>query len=259
MAQRTSPLDELRAQDEHNYKEIRKAFENETLIADDVVRAYDLYRKAVEPHLANERMRVASAIVGGICGQHLIRGALSLFRLHSAQMFRETRSAVEAAGIAHAIQHDEKKLQIFLQDEGRPEQRRKARSTFRPRIIFPDDQPLLKILNDHYEVASLRSHTNVLNFVLHLSKSDEPGRLHIHAQDIPRKRLPQDFPLLLFWLCQAHVSILCCVEIIFPGLPSTKQMSDFFHEHRYIFEKVQRFNQNHQSQLAQVAMPPITT
>jgi len=170
-------------------------------------------------------------------------------------MFRETRSAVEATAIAYSITRDEKMLSVFLEDDDKPEQRAQARRTFMPREIFVETQPLSKLLHSHYDIASARSHTNMTNFVLHLAKSDDPQFTNLHTQDVQADRIESDLPLLLFWLCQVHLSILCCIDIIFPDLPSTPEMAKLKIERGYVFEKLGRFNQLHDRRLILMDMP----
>jgi hypothetical protein len=149
-----SPIDVLNEQDSKNYASIRRVFPNDTRLADDVLAAYDYCAEALQPHLETLADRIANALLTGICRHHLIRGATALFRVHAAQMFRETRSAVETAGIAYVVRRDPAMLNTFLEDDGREEQRRAAKNAFRPGNIFPKTEEVMRSLRSQYDLAS---------------------------------------------------------------------------------------------------------
>ncbi len=236
-----SAIDVLNDQDLHNYAEVRRNFRHETCLADDVLIAYNLCAEALQPHLQTQADRIASALLVGICRNHLVLGATALFRIHAAQMFRETRSAVESAGIAYVVRRDSAMLQIFLEDDGRPIQREAAKKAFRRGKIFPQTEPVLAVLGDEYDLASYRAHTNILSFVSHLAKTRMPGLTQVSIQDIAKGHIPQFVPLHIFWLAHAHIAILLSALATFPDLPSAPEVTKFKKELEYVNSKIARF------------------
>ena len=240
-----SPLDELRQTDENNYALWRKTYENECRIIDDLVACYDTYSKALRSLAISPSQELARAIICGVCRKHLVLGAVALLRRHGAMMHRETRSAVEAAGIAHAIQGSREMLEIFLEDDTKSDHQKLKKKTakyiFKPETIFPHDIPCLKKLDEFYRTASARSHNNVTSFALSVAKGIK-GKTYIATQDIHSER---HFLVYCLWLCFAHIAILETGDIIFPNSPD---LYKFKCDRQYIAQKVVRFQQKHKAQ-----------
>jgi hypothetical protein len=182
-----------------------------------------------------------------LCLKHLVVGVTSLFRLYSASAWRETRAAVEAAGMAHAIQTNASHFKVFSEDDGSEPTRKLARTTFRSDVIFPKDIPVLKVLKDFYDVASQLSHTNSITFVQHLNNNATPGQQEFAFQDIPRDTIAGQLPKLLFWTCRAHLAILTASDVVFDGLPA--DLESFNRERTCVFERLDRFNEKHDNGL----------
>jgi hypothetical protein len=166
--------------------------------------------------------------------------------LHSTQCARETRSGVEAAGIAHAIKTNTEMFKAFDQDDGSPSARTLARKAFKPAVLFPKDIPIMVRLGMFYDTASLLSHTNAPTFVRHLAPTSTPGIAAFSFQDFPRERIEEELPTFMFWLCSAHLSILMVPDIIFPNI--APELSTFAADRKAVFERLSRFAEQFKSQ-----------
>jgi hypothetical protein len=245
-------FDSLNQIDEWNFQQVKNLLGPATALPEDVLRLYDLHGDAIKDHVTTAASRLSGALIGGLCRKHLLLGTTAVFRMYSSQMFREVRGAAEAAGIAYAIQHDQEKLRIFREDDGTSEKRRAARNAFRPKDIFPDKEPIMKTLHDHYDISSERAHTNLISFIRHLA-GNPSEKVSFNMQDFKRENVEAELPLTLFWMCQVHITILCAVDIIFPGLDA--DFTKFQQERKYVFDKVHRFNEAHKDKLPSIEMP----
>lgn len=232
--------------DAHNFDQVKEYLKYSALLPDDVANLYRMHHEAISPLLSASPARNAGALFV-LCQKHLVLGTTSLFRLYSAQMFRETRAAVEAAGIAHAIQTDAKNFEVFSQDDGSEDARKLARRTFTSRALYPDSIPQLALLSDFYDTASRLSHTSGITFIRHLSDGKTVGQMKFAYQDIQMENMNRDLPKQLFWLCQAHLAILMAADVVFAGLDV--DLSKFTQERKDVFERLQRFNAAHDQRL----------
>ena len=139
-------------------------------------------------------------------------------RLYSAQMYRESRAAVEAAGIARLIVTDMDAFRTFSSDDGTAAAAKRARDTFKTGKLFPKDVPICKVLYDHYDLASRLSHTSGLTFLRHIVINPKQGQSLFTYQDIHKEHLKRDVIQHLLWLCQAHVSILVSADETFAAV-----------------------------------------
>jgi hypothetical protein len=235
--------------DIHNFDQAKQYLKYAALLPDDVANLYTMHYQAISPHLVTSAARNAGALFV-LCQKHLVLGTTSLFRLYSAQMFRETRAAVEAAGIAHAIQTDSTAFKVFSEDDGSEAARRLARKTFAPRSLFPATVPQLALLSDFYDTASRLSHTSGLTFVRHLIESPTVGQMKFAYQDVQLENMNRDLPKQLFWLCQAHLGILLAADVVFKGLHADP--TRFSQERKDVFERLNRFNISHDNSLGRL-------
>ncbi|NDJ12303.1 MAG: hypothetical protein EBY17_14085 [Acidobacteriia bacterium] len=246
MLNRDSVIATVNAFDAHNFDQLKEHLNSSALLPDDVVNLYTIHHEAISPLLNTSRARNAAALFV-LCQKHLVLGTISLFRLYSAQMFRETRAAVEAAGIAHLIQTDAKSFEVFSQDDGSEAARKLARKTFTSRALYPSSIPQLALLSDFYDTASMLSHTSGITFVRHLSAGQTVGQMKFGYQDIQRENISRELPKQMFWLCNAHLAILMAADVVFAGLDV--DLSKFRQKRKDIFERVQRFNAAHDQSL----------
>jgi hypothetical protein len=237
----------VREYDAENYQQVVGFLDYAALLPDDLAKLYEIHRQAITPHLTTSPARVAAGLYV-LCLKHLVLGVTSLFRLYSAPAWRETRAAVEAAGIAHAIQTAPAHFKVFSEDDGSERARRLARNTFKSDVIFPQDVPVLRALKVFYDVASQLSHTNSITFIQHINSTGTAGQQQFAFQDIPREAMASRLPKLVFWTCQAHLAILTAADQVFSGLPA--DLDAFKKERAYIFGKLSRFNEKHNSSLA---------
>lgn len=124
--------------DEQNRKAVCGAIGAASALPDDVARLYELHYSAIAAQLPDLPAEVAGALYVA-CRKHFVLGTTSLFRRYSSQAFRETRAAVEAAGIAHAIRRDEESYRILREDRGSGESRKAARNRLRPAALFSEN------------------------------------------------------------------------------------------------------------------------
>lgn len=242
-------VDGLNVQDLHNYSESKKLLGPSSALADDLLKAYAIHDKALTPALRTRAQKIAAVLMHGLCQTHLVVGATCLFRLHTASAFRETRAALEVAGIAYAIQHNPGSLEIFLADEGEDANaRRAAQKTFKPENIFPYSHPLLKVLGNSYKLASQLSHTNSLTLRRHFGEQ-KPDRVMFHHQDVDPKEAPVHLPKLFFWLCMSHLSILSLLDTVFDD--AHYDLTAFRREREYVLDKFCRFNSGHTAMVEQ--------
>lgn len=245
MADLRSELELLNEQDAYNFEHVREFLGHSASLPGDVASVYELLRTTNGPdHLPTSEARIANALFQ-LCRKHLTLGAMALFRVYSAQMFRETRAAVEAAGIAYAIQTRPDDFKIF-QENGTPEARRRARKRFTSAVLFPTDIPELASLRTYYNNASDLSHTNRITFVRHFSRGEAANQAVFYYQDI-RKTDGDQIPHFLYWLCSAHVKILRSADLIFPACANSEA---FQRERRYATEKLVRFHQQHKIRMS---------
>lgn len=125
MLSNNSAIATVNTMDVVNFDGISRQLGSAALLPDDVEKLYVMHYEAITPHLTTTEARTAGALFV-LCRKHLVLGTLSLFRLYSAQTFRETRAAVEAAGIAHAIQTDPNSFKVLSEDDGSEQARKLA-------------------------------------------------------------------------------------------------------------------------------------
>jgi hypothetical protein len=234
-----SPLeiDVVNDQDIHNFVQTRKLLRHSIQLPEDLVKGYEILN-ACNGDLPTPALRTANALFI-LCRQHLTVGTISLLRLYGGQMFKETRSAVEAAGLAYLIQQSEEDFQAFREDSG-PAERRRARKRFTSARLFPDTIPQMVALKQTYDRASSLSHTNRMTFIRHIHT--EGGKFYY--QDIQQAEAAR-IPSFLYWLCNVHLAILSAAEIVFPHLAG--DYPRFKKEKRYIEEKLWRFHDQYRA------------
>jgi len=237
--------------DVHNFDQVKQFLKYAAMLPDDVAKLYTMHHEAISPHLTTSAARNAGALFV-LCQKHLVLGTTALFRLYSAQMFRETRAAVEAAGIAHAIQTDATSFKVFTEDDGSEAARKLARNTFAPRLLFPKATTELSLLGDFYDTASRLSHTSGLTFVRHLSDSPTVGQMKFLYQDMQMQNMERELPKNVFWLCQAHLAILIAADVVFASTTGA-DLAKFAQERRDIFQRLNRFNAAHDNKLSSLA------
>jgi hypothetical protein len=246
MSANESVLQVVNEQDAHNFEGSRRSLGHMAALPEDVAKLYTIHHEAALPMLTPGPAPYAFGLYAA-CRKHLVLGAVSLFRLYSAQMARETRAAVEAAGIAYAIQTDPESFRVFKADDGRDEGARKnARRHFTSNRLFPSQVPKLESLKTFYDLNSNLSHTNWLTFVRQVDTTATPGQFGYSYQDLKKDRLPRDLPKFLVWLCMAHVAILLAADDVFANL--AVDAGPFQSEREYVFEKLRRFDAQHKAQ-----------
>lgn len=237
MLGKDSAISAVNELDKANFENVSKGFGALGLLPDDVEKLYVQFHDAIGPHLLTPEARTAGALFV-LCRKHLALGALSLFRLYSAQMYRESRAAVEAAGIARLIQVDPAAFKVFSEDDGSETARRNARKTFAPAALFPKDKPQMHILADFYDTASRLSHTSGLTFVRHLTQPSG-GTARFSYQDIAVNNVPHELPMHLLTLCQTHITILMAADSILADIKA--DLESFWQERAVVFGRMVRF------------------
>jgi hypothetical protein len=236
--------------DAENFAKVVEFLDYTALLPEDLGKLYEMHHKAISPHLTTSSLRVAAGLYV-LCFKHLALGTASLFRLYSAQAWRETRAAVEAAGVAHAIQTNPDYFKIFKEDDGSEKTRKVVRNTFKSNVLFPSSVPALEALKTYYDIASQLSHTNTISFVQHLGDSATEGQRSFSFQDIQPENIAAQLPKMLFWTCQSHLAILVAADNVFPELPA--DMEPFRKQRSEFFQKLNRFSEKHKSSFS---LPP---
>jgi hypothetical protein len=224
----------LHAHDETNYSGISSALPEEHALVNELSAVYDACVEMLRPALKDNAHFVAFNLICGMARKHLLLGALSLFRAHSIQMFRETRAAVEAGGIAFCAMKHKDMLKILIADVGTSETREAVRNTFTQKRIFPKNKRVFRRLNDDYDYCSWRAHTNMAGLASHLTK-EGGNRFNITIQDIQPEQAGILIPLFLISLCFSHFHILTSVDETFSRMPLTDAQQAFIAA-RTVFE-----------------------
>ena len=141
-------------------------------------------------------------------------------------MFRETRAAVEAAGLAFCTMKHKDMLQILLADVGTPETREAVKKPFTQKRIFPKDKRVFRRLGNDYDYCSCRAHSNMAGLASHLTK-EGGNRFNIVTQDIQTEQAVTLIPLFLISLWFSHLHILTSVDESFEHLPVTHELEAF--------------------------------
>jgi hypothetical protein len=218
--------------DEQNRKAVYARIGAAVELPDDLAGLYTLHYTAIESQLPDYPAQIAGALYVA-CRKHLVLGITSLFRRYSSQAFRETRAAVEAAGVANDIRRDEESFRIFREDRDE-ESRKIARQRFTPAKIFAGE---LKQLRHYYDKASELSHTNRRTFAPHLNLSQGT----FSYQDVSGDDIPKLITNYLIWICTAHLTILEMADLVFPEAEG-EVVTKFKAERRALGERVYRFN-----------------
>ncbi len=245
MLDKNSAIAAVNQLDKANFDNISNGLGAMALLPDDVEKLYVQHQTVIGRHLISAEARAAGALFV-LCRKHLALGTTSLFRLYSAQMYRESRSAVEGAGIARLIQIDADAYKVFIDDDGSENARKKTRKAFSPAALFPKDVPSMQVLSDFYDTASRLSHTSGLTFLRHISKETPTSEVGFSYQDIARENLPRELPIHLLTLCQTHLAILTAADIIFSDIEV--DLEAFRKERADIFGRIMRFHATHKAQ-----------
>ena len=232
--ERHSEVRDLTETDARNFEAVYASVGAAAVLPDDVAGLYKMHYIVIAPRLPDPQAQFAGALYVD-CRKHLVLGAISLFRRHSAQAFRETRAAVEAAGIAHAIRMDPENFRIFKDDKGSEESRRAAQNRFTSRRLFPPEIPELASLKRCYDKASELSHSNRRTLLPHLNLSQGI----FSYQDIRQEDIPLLVTNYLLWLCFAHLAILEAADVVFKDVNG--DLEKFRNKLKHVGEKVAQF------------------
>jgi len=135
MLDKSSAVGAVNEIDKANFDNISNGLGAMALLPDDVEKLYVQHQIIIGRHPISAEACAACALF--VLGRkHLALGTTSLFRLYSAQMYRESRSAVEGAGIARLIQIDADSYKVFIDDDGSKNARKKTRKAFSPAALF---------------------------------------------------------------------------------------------------------------------------
>lgn len=229
-----SEVKSLNETDTKNFSAVYTRIGTAALLPDDVADLYDLHYKAMSQHFPDFTAQIAGALYVN-CRKHLVLGVVSLLRRYSSQAFRETRGALESAGIAHAIQVDPESFRILENDKGSGESRKAARNHFTSTRLFPANVPALAKLKKLYEKASELSHSNRRTFAPHLNVRDAT----FSYQDIRQEDIPRIVTNHLLWISAAHLKILYAADVVFAN--TNADFTKFKKERKDLGERLDRF------------------
>jgi hypothetical protein len=221
--------------DERNRKTAYASVGAAAALPDDVVALYAMQYKALRAHLPDQPAQIAGILYVSCC-KHFSLGVTSLFRRYASLAFRETRTAVEAAGIAYAIRQDPETFRIFREDRGRGESRKAARNRFKPAKLFTGK---LEPLRAAYDRASELSHTNRRTFSPHLNLKE--NSFSYAYQDVSQKDIPKLLINYLLWICKTHLEILESADFVFTDVENEKT-EKFKAERTYVAQRIVRFS-----------------
>jgi len=202
-------------------------------LPDQIDALYGALNEALKPLMNTEAAQCAGLLYAS-ARTHLATGAIALYRLHASQMSRETRSAVEAAGIARLIQSDKESFEIFLADWDDEQARRAAKNRFTSARLFPKTEADMAPLGEFYAANSDLSHTNRFTLFEHVSLEEDSGNARFSTQDI--KHDPGELKKRLSWMCMAHLGVIVAAQ----GTFKTADFSKIIPEGRYLWGRVQR-------------------
>jgi hypothetical protein len=209
---------EANAQDINNYDVSREGVGRGAEIPDLIAHLYHLVYQGIAPTLDTDQRKAAAILCLTLNAKHLILGINSLYRLYVSQMFREARSASESTAIAKMILQDAKAYAAFARDRSSNETaRRRARNTFTARNIFAGVNPNLLRLQDHYNAASQRAHTNVMSSMRHVLTMPSGDESAFSLAEIMPQEANIQIKSYLRWSCLVHMDIIDTVTaFIFP-------------------------------------------
>jgi len=215
--------------DEENRKQVHAVLGYAADLPDDVANLYTAHHNAIASQLPDATAEIA-AMLFARCRMHLVLGTTSLLRRFSSPAFRETRSAVEAAGIAYLIRQNPESFRIYQQDKDETS-RKKFKNHFTSSHLFAAPMDALK---EFYDKCSVLSHTNRRTSHPHVDFDKEVFKY----QDLDDPALLMNY---LFWTCLSHIEILKVADHVFAGSTGTA-IDNFKQERRRIAEKILRFN-----------------
>lgn len=224
--------------DTDNVATIRNWLGHAVDLVDDIDQTYDLLATALKDPGGHDHAKI---LVASVARKHLTLGMMSLLRAYSSPMARETRAAVEAAGIAYAIQNNPTIFAAFKED-GSQAAREKARRALTTPNLFPDTVPEMQHLKRFYRLASTMSHTNRISMFQHITRvGDEVAEFTY--QEI---KDPKEATKYYLWMCRAHLRIMNATKVIFGN---GFNFDEFLSQARYVRGRVDRFLQSYQGEL----------
>lgn len=232
----TSPITRQFDVDEQNRKSVSASLGAVIALPDDVAGLYEMHHNTIANQLPDAPAEVAAALYAS-CRKHLVLGIAALLRCYASQAFRETRAAVEAAGMAGAIRREPENFRIFSEDRDE-ESRKRARKRFSSGNLFVDELTRLK---KYYDKSSELSHTNRRTFLPHISRSDRT----FSYQDLRQQDIPKLATNYLLWICATHLTILEVADAVFSEVQGGLVMK-FRQERRDLGERLSRFDLQNQ-------------
>jgi hypothetical protein len=149
-------------------------------------------------------------------------------------MFREARSAAESTAIANMILHDAKAYAIFVNDKSDAQSARaEARKLFVPKNLFGKVNPYLSKLQDHYNFASQRAHTNRMSSMRHIMMQPMADETVFSLIEIIPQNANVEVKAYVYWTCLVHMDILDTVAtFVFPEIDA--KQSEFQEQQKAI-------------------------
>ena len=236
------PINEVFAADENNRRQVAESMGDSVLaLPKDVAGLYHQHYEAVRHSFSNKPATFAGLLYVSCC-QSLTMAVMSLLRRYSSQAFRETRVAVETAGIAHEITKNDESFEVFLADRGDIQCRRVARNRFQAKTLFRDGAAALTAA---YYKASELSHQNRRSLITHVNST--AGMYTF--QDLPDHAIPLVATNHLLCICFTHMTILQVADSVFPDIENEALLA-FRKERQFVGERLARFHQANQQDIA---------
>jgi hypothetical protein len=215
---------EANAGDTNNYDVSREGVGKAADLPDKIAQLYHLVYEGIVPTLDTDQRKAAAILCLTLNAKHLILGINSLYRLYASQMFREARSASESTAIAKMILHDASAYAVFAKDRANDEKaRRRVRNLFKATNIFAGVNPYLLKLQDHYNAASQRAHTNRMSLMRHVMTMPSGDESAFSLIEIMPQEANLTIKSYLRWTCRVHMDIIETVTaFIFPEFDANR-------------------------------------
>jgi hypothetical protein len=235
-----STVRQIHEMDNKNFEKTAEHLEYAALLPDDLHGEYNRLRLFIEDKLRTARPqdRLASMLYA-FCQKHLVVATTSLLRGYLSSSARETRAALETAGIAHYILKDGEAYSIFLEYSDGKKGEKAYRNKFGASNILSPDDPDVKDLRRQYDVASTLSHLNPRTVIQHLSPTGRPDQYAVCTQDLR----PEELGTVLMWTCQVHWKILHLGQSTFKNLAD---FTEFKLKLNQVGERIIRFGKQQQ-------------
>jgi hypothetical protein len=233
-----SPISKLNRDDFEHFERLADFLGALGRLPDDLHMLYHKLHATLQPSLAVARRqdRVAGVLYT-FCHKHLALATVMTLRMYMTPAARETRAAVECAGIARKICEDEHAFEVFRNGQAETKAANVFKQTFSSGNMFPQQDHLLRPLKKFYADASRFSHLNPTTLLQHLNPGVTADQMNVRFQDLRDKEVGW----FVIWTCHAHIAILYLATRTFFAVGA--DLRKFAEELEAVSERLSRFGQ----------------